>query len=251
MLDAKSMKTILFRSLFLITVIGIMLPSAVSADDGASSIAAGGLVFKRETRIVMAKEVLQISPTKVVVDYDFRNDTNEDVTTEVAFPVPPYENGSDLRNISDASFHSFRLWIDGKPTKYDSEVKATLKGKDVTNILQRNHVDIVTFGHFKAGNDPANDYDPSVPDFEHLPESKKKVLIKAGLFDESSDNDFWKLDRSSAIPLDRNVPRSLNSAYSARILACIRKRPDTPGRRVDRDEKARQATPAQPARVEQ
>ena len=44
---------------------------------------------RRETRIVMAREVLQISAKKVVVDYDFRNDTNQDVTSEVAFPIPP------------------------------------------------------------------------------------------------------------------------------------------------------------------
>ena len=39
------------------------------ADDGAASIAAGGLVVMgRETRIVMAKEVLQISARTVIVD---------------------------------------------------------------------------------------------------------------------------------------------------------------------------------------
>ena len=67
--------------------------SPALADDSAASIAAGGLVARRETRIVMAKEVLRISPNKVVVDYDFRNDTDQDVTTEVAFPVPPYSYG--------------------------------------------------------------------------------------------------------------------------------------------------------------
>ena len=35
----------------------------------------------------MAKEVLQISAKRVIVDYDFRNDSDEDITTEVAFPI--------------------------------------------------------------------------------------------------------------------------------------------------------------------
>src|ERR1035441_1123966 len=70
----------------------IGLPGTVFADDSAVAIATGGLVPRRETRIVMAKEVLQISNKKVVVDYDFRNDTDQDVTTEVAFPIPPYAN---------------------------------------------------------------------------------------------------------------------------------------------------------------
>jgi len=47
--------------------------------------------MKRERRIAMAKEVLQISATKVIVDYDFRNDSDEDITTAVAFPIPDYE----------------------------------------------------------------------------------------------------------------------------------------------------------------
>jgi len=44
------------------------------ADDGAASIAAGGIVMKRESRITMANEVLRISVNRVTVDYDFRND---------------------------------------------------------------------------------------------------------------------------------------------------------------------------------
>ena len=62
------------------------------ADDSAASIAAGGLVARRETRVTMAKEVLRISPTKIVVDYDFRNDGSADVTVDLVFPVPPYKN---------------------------------------------------------------------------------------------------------------------------------------------------------------
>ncbi len=53
------------------------LSTAVYADDDAASIAAGGIVvMKHEPRIVMAKEVLNISPKKVIVDYDFRNDSD-------------------------------------------------------------------------------------------------------------------------------------------------------------------------------
>jgi hypothetical protein len=88
---------------------------ALLADDGAASIANGGLVPRRETRVVMAKEVLRISLDKVVVDYDFRNDTDQDVTTEVAFPVPPYENDFPEVDLAGQAFKSFRLWVDGKP----------------------------------------------------------------------------------------------------------------------------------------
>ena len=114
-----------------------------------ASIAAGGLVAHREMRIVMAKEVLQISPTQIIVDYDFRNDTAQDVTTEVAFPVPPYTYGPENPPISDASFSDFKLFIDGKVTSFQTEAKATLNGKDVTAILTADKIDIASFGHLK------------------------------------------------------------------------------------------------------
>jgi hypothetical protein len=63
---------------------------SLRADDGAASIAAGGIVMVHEPRITMQKEVLRISESKVQVDYEFRNDTASDITTEVAFPVPAY-----------------------------------------------------------------------------------------------------------------------------------------------------------------
>ena len=67
----------------------LLLSGTLRADDGAASIAAGGVILmKREPRIVMAKEVLAISPDRILVDYDFRNDSDEDITTEVAFPIP-------------------------------------------------------------------------------------------------------------------------------------------------------------------
>lgn len=172
----------------------------IFADDGATSIAAGGLVARRETRIVMAKEVLSITTAKIVVDYDFRNDTAEDVTTEVAFPVPPYEFGPDLHNISAASFQSFKLWIDGKRATYEVEPKATLKGKDVSAILRANKVDIATCGHFRPA-DSGNTRMDSSRDFDRLAPSKKSMLIKQGLFQDGASRDcqwtaslnyFWK-----------------------------------------------------------
>jgi hypothetical protein len=154
------------------------------ADDSAASIAAGGLVARRETRIVMAREVLQISLKKIVVDYDFRNDTAEDVTTEVAFPVPPYKNEYPDDNVSAQSFLSFKLWVDGKPIQYESEAKATLNGKDVTEILNANRIDVPTLGHFQASSEIHDPPPPVTRDFARLPRATQERLVKVGLFDE-------------------------------------------------------------------
>jgi hypothetical protein len=159
------------------------------ADDSAASIAAGGLVSRRETRIVMAKEVLRISPQQVVVDYDFRNDTNENVTTEVAFPVPPYTYGPDGPAISDASFSDFKLFVDGKTVAFQAEAKATLDDKDVTAILAADKIDIASFGHLREtdGNDPAM----HTPDVERLPKAEQQRLATLGLFDAEDGWGLW------------------------------------------------------------
>jgi hypothetical protein len=165
----------------LVAVLLLAPPLAAPADDSAASIAAGGLVPRRETRIVMAKEVLRIGTKKIVVDYDFRNDTDEDVTTEVAFPVPPYDHSETSYVVSIASFPDFLLSIDGKPAPFKAEAKATLKGKDVTGILESDRIDIASFGHLQEheGLDTRN----KIPDFTRLTEKEQKRLTASGLFD--------------------------------------------------------------------
>lgn len=140
---------------------------------------------RRETRVVMAKEVLRISDKKVVVDYDFRNDSAEDVTTEVAFPIPPYKNEFPEEETQEQSFRSFRLWVNGKRVSYAAEAKATLKGKDVTAPLEADHIDIPTFGHFDDTGEDANRITQiEVPDFTRLPKAAQSRLIKEGFFED-------------------------------------------------------------------
>ncbi len=175
---------------FLAAILAVVAPAPLLADDGAASIAAGGLVPRRETRIVMAKEVLRIGEKKVVVDYDFRNDTDQDVTTEVAFPIPPYRNDFGIGPALEVqSFRSFKLWVDGKPVDFGSEATATLNGKNVTAVLKANHIDISTFGHFIDKVDSKHLEVIDSPDFNRLPKNKRDELVKAGIFE--SDTPSW------------------------------------------------------------
>jgi hypothetical protein len=168
------------RAVVLAVGLGASMPAL--ADDSAASIAAGGLVPRRETRIVMAKEVLRISDKKVVVDYDFRNDTDEDVTTEVAFPVPPYWYEVVDGNIAEQSFSSFRLFVGGKPVPFKTEVKATLDGRDVTGVLVADKIDIAGFGHTdeSAGDETGGNY--PIRDLIRLPKAEQERLKAWGLF---------------------------------------------------------------------
>jgi hypothetical protein len=175
----------------LVAAVLVTAPFFVLADDSAASIAAGGLVPRRETRIVMAKEVLRISDKKVVVDYDFRNDTDQDVTTEVAFPIPPYTNGIvEGPSPDEQSFKSFKLWVDGKTAPYESDATATLNDKDVTVVLKQNKIDIPTFGHFEVKEDSKGNGVIDTPDFSRLPKAAKGQLVKAGIF-KLLDQDPW------------------------------------------------------------
>ena len=159
------------------------------ADDGASSISAGGLVATREPRITMAKEVLAISLKHVVVDYDFRNDTDAPVTTEIAFPIPGYDSGPEETDPARAGFDDFKLFIGGKPYAFQTEIKATVKGKDVSGLLRGDHIDIATFGH-------EDDQDRS-RDLKHLSPAQVKELVAAGAYrlDGNDPSPDWTVEK--------------------------------------------------------
>jgi hypothetical protein len=177
-------RKMLLQAVVFAVVSALAAPVTLRADDSAASIAAGGLVPRRETRIVMAKEMLRISDKKVVVDYDFRNDTDQDVTTEVAFPIPPYSSEFvDGPSPEEQSFQSFKLWVDGKPVAYESEATATLKDQDVTSLLKASLIDIPSFGHYVDSVDSQHNEVLDAADFSRLPQAAKDQLVKAGLFE--------------------------------------------------------------------
>jgi hypothetical protein len=168
----------------LLPILIVLTVIQLHADDGAASIAAGGLVvMKQEPRITMAKEGLQISASKVVVDYDFRNDGDEDVTTEVAFPIPDYSLEMEDAEPSRQGFDDFRLWIDGSPAHYLMEARAFLSGTDYTKLLSSMHVDIASFGHATSNDDSS--------DIQRLNPVQREQLERAGLIDRGSRGPNW------------------------------------------------------------
>ena len=152
-------------------------------NDSAASTALGGIQLRREPRIAMLKERLTISTQKVTVEYEFFNDSDQDIATEVAFPIPPYEAPREDTGGSRA-FNDFRLWVDGREANFQTEAKAKLGSADYTSLLKSLDVDIASFGHL---DDRAEK--PVVPDVQKLSEKERKRLDEAGLTDE----DQWPL----------------------------------------------------------
>jgi hypothetical protein len=156
-------------------------------NDGAASSGAGGIQLRHEANISMEKERLTIGESKVTVEYEFLNDTDKDITTEVAFPIPPYENkADDPGGIPD--FNDFHLWVDGKELKYNTDVRAKTNGKDYTDILKPLGVDIASFdGTYGSQGDPPKGA------ISRLPKKQVQQLANLGLIDSADGTPRWEV----------------------------------------------------------
>jgi hypothetical protein len=146
----------------------------VYANDSAAAIAAGGIQLTRQENISVEKEELFISKDKITVAYEFRNVTDKDITTEIAFPIPEFGAFSTVG--PNPSFRDFRVFINDKSIPYQTEVKAFVKEKEVTSILQEYGIMPETFGGFVA--DESNEGSSYV--VNRLSSEKINHLIAAG-----------------------------------------------------------------------
>jgi hypothetical protein len=168
--------------LLLLVTVGMSVTFVqVSADDTAIEIAAGGIEWLREPRIRMVKERLTISLEKVIVEFEFLNESDHDIAIQVGFPVPEYD--SSYGNYGgNKSFDYFDLQVDGKPFKYETEARAFLTGVDHSKILRKSGIDIGTFGGWQG--EWEGGPDPNAP-LMKLAKEKKEQLLKLGLLDKN------------------------------------------------------------------
>ncbi len=167
----------------LLAAFGVIPPAVAAQEDLTASIAAGGLVPRHDARVSIQKEVVHISDRKIVVDYDLRNDGPADVTTDLAFAVPPYRDPWDAMDPAKQAFRSLKLWADDKPIQYKSEATADLDGQDITRTLEKAHIDVATFGHLEIGRSQHKSTGPTlVADYERLSKKEKHRLTSEGIF---------------------------------------------------------------------
>lgn len=133
----------------------------------------------------MEKERLTIGRARVTVEYEFLNESNQDIITEVAFPVPPYYWYIDqnLPNMED-----FRVWVGGQAVAYQTETKAMVGGMNYGALLRGLGVDVASFGH-------ATD-DPTWPDIERLSSAQKDTLRRVALIYPHSSQPKWRVDKT-------------------------------------------------------
>ena len=118
------------------------------ANDSMSELAAGGLVLITNDDIVMQKEDLYLSENEIKIRYEMRNESKSTIKARVAFPLPEiphmtpsgYTTSKGGYNISiqtptDPNILDFSVVVNGKVIQPDVEIKALLKGKDISSDL--------------------------------------------------------------------------------------------------------------------
>jgi hypothetical protein len=164
------------------------LPHHGEANDSAASTAVGGLKLVREARVSMHKERLTISDKKVSVEYEFVNDTDADITTEVAFPIPEYQFEADDPG-GARDFDDFRVSVEGKSVKYQVDIHAICAGIDRAELLRTAGIDISSFGNF--------DWTPmSSRDIAKLSLQQQNALLEAGLIDTENKFPQWTVRKT-------------------------------------------------------
>lgn len=130
------------RGMLIVTAI-VLLAAAGQANDSAVEVAVGGLKLRKEHAVLMEKERLIISENLVRVEYEFRNTSKKPVTSEVAFPIPPFEFS--VFGIVP-NFEDVKVWVDGEAIQTKKEIRAFVGGKEITNELRQLGLEIESFG---------------------------------------------------------------------------------------------------------
>jgi hypothetical protein len=120
------------------------------ANDTTAKLDTGGLVFGTSFEIAMEKEDLFISPEKVTVDYIFRNNSDKDVETLVAFPMPDITGGPytmlAIPDETSDNFLGFSVTMDGVTITPKLQQRAVAAGVDVTDDLVAHAVPLMPMG---------------------------------------------------------------------------------------------------------
>ncbi|KQZ81459.1 hypothetical protein ASD64_10500 [Mesorhizobium sp. Root157] len=160
------------------------------ANDSTAELGTGGLILSRNDVIAMQSEDLFISREQVKVDYVFRNGSDADITTIVAFPMPKIAGGPDL-NVAlpgDASdnFLGFSVVSDGQAIEPQLEQKVFAVGLDITEQLKAHGISLNPFAQEVYG------------ELEKLPDAIADDWRDRGFItlNEYDDGTGWKKERT-------------------------------------------------------
>jgi hypothetical protein len=151
--------------------------SHLSANDTTATIAGGQITYNKTDDVSIEEEFLKISLDDIQVRYVFKNHSNKEVKTLVAFPLPPSPvtlndtsrvfpewdesyraysylaeniknpeeqlatNSPLAQSLSQSSFVNFKRTIDGETYGYNYTIQAIdSSGNDITDLLEKNEI---------------------------------------------------------------------------------------------------------------
>lgn len=184
------------------------------ANDTMAKLDTGGLVFGTSLEIAMEKEDLFISPEKVTVDYVFRNTSDKDIETLVAFPMPEITGGPyTMQAIPDETsdnFLGFSVTMNGVEITPQLQQRAWAADVDVTDDLVTHGVPLMPFA------ETALEALANVPD-DVLEDWIRRGIVIPNEYDDNADQKipFWTM--RSAYYWDAKFPAgetvSVSHAY--------------------------------------
>ena len=121
-------------ALFLIT-----LPFQTEADDSIAAIGAGGIELLQSDDIRMEEQDLFLTRDKVRTRFLFRNESDVDITSLVAFVMPDIQPEDLMKRdtIPLANMLNFTVESNGRKVTPDYDLRAILNDKDITEQLEK------------------------------------------------------------------------------------------------------------------
>lgn len=152
------------------------------ANDSSASLDADGLRLTYNPNIVVESEDLHLGLDEIRVAYRFRNTSDRDIDTLVAFPLPVMHIGEDgnyilPENRDPINFMDFQVTVDGRRVEPKVEVKATHSGVDVTEVLKRHGVPPTMLAENETATIALNER------LNDLPDEAKRELERYGVID--------------------------------------------------------------------
>lgn len=174
----------MLRKLALAAAVTLCVAGTAQANDGIGSVTTGGIVFGKTDAVAMKKEVLNVSPALIKVEYEFLNESARDVEETIFFPLPEYQAGYHQSPTYYGQPKDFSIEVDGQPKAYQTRLEAKLDGKDVTARLKALGLSNEQIAYF-----------PSYTLFDKkvakLTAAQQKALIADDLLAKLDDEENW------------------------------------------------------------
>jgi hypothetical protein len=160
------------------------------ANDSMAELGTGGLILSRSDSIAMESEDLFISRDRITVDYVFRNGSETDIDTIVAFPMPDIEGNPDrmvaIPDDPSDNFLGFEVTSDGREIKPQLEQRAFAAELEVGADLKAQGVPLFPDGEATSAA------------LEKLPQDVADDWVRRGIIviEEYDDGSGWKKVRT-------------------------------------------------------